>query len=129
LLSRSDGIQAITESFVYDSLNRVTSSTVAPVGQSTVGTTVSVAYDAQGNITSKSDIGAGTYGPGTGCSNAFADPHAVSIVNGAKVASYCYDPRVKPEGRLPRQFDPRRRPHGGFVGGIAKNRGFSAKMR
>jgi hypothetical protein len=46
---------------------------------------------ALGNITSKSDIGAYTYGPGTGCASNFAGPHAVSIVSGTKIANYCYD--------------------------------------
>ncbi len=69
----------------------MTSSTVAPTGQGSGGTSVTVAYDALGNITSKSDIGAYTYGSGTGCAGNFAGPHAVSAVNGAKVASYCYD--------------------------------------
>ena len=52
---------------------------------------MSVAYDALGNITSKSGIGAYTYGPGNVCSNAFAGPHAVSAVAGTKNANYCYD--------------------------------------
>src|SRR5262249_17304204 len=42
-------------------------------------------------ITSKSDIGAYTYGPGTSCTNVFAGPHAVSSVAGSKNATYCYD--------------------------------------
>jgi YD repeat-containing protein len=91
LLSRTDGIQAIQETFQYDTLNRVTASTVKSTATTSVGTTVSVAYDALGNITSKSDIGAYTYGPGTACASAFAGPHAVSAVAGAKNASYCYD--------------------------------------
>ncbi len=90
LLSRADNVQAITESFQYDTLNRVTASTVAPTAGGS-GATVSVAYDGLGNITSKSDAGAYTYGPGTGCANNFAGPHAVSAVNGAVVASHCYD--------------------------------------
>jgi len=90
LLSRTDSIQAIQETFQYDTLNRVTASTVRPTGSGSGGTTVSVAYDALGNITSKSDIGAYTYGPGTACANAFAGPHAVSAVAGTKNANYCY---------------------------------------
>jgi YD repeat-containing protein len=91
LLSRTDSIQAIVETFQYDTLNRVTASTVRPTGQGSGGTTVSVAYDALGNITSKSDIGAYTYGPGAACGNTFAGPHAVSAVAGTKNANYCYD--------------------------------------
>jgi YD repeat-containing protein len=91
LLSRTDSKQAIAESFVYDNLNRVTSSTVRPSGQTTGRTAINVAYDALGNITSKSDIGAYTYGPGTTCTNVFAGPHAVSSVAGTKNANYCYD--------------------------------------
>jgi RHS repeat-associated protein len=90
LLSRTDNIQAIAESFQYDALNRVTSSTVAPTGGGQ-GTTVSVAYDGLGDITNKSDVGAYSYGSGTGCASGFAGPHAVSSVNGSLVASYCYD--------------------------------------
>jgi len=90
LLSRTDNIQAIAESFQYDALNRVTASTVAPTGGGQ-GTTVSVTYDGLGDITNKSDVGAYTYGSGTSCSSGFAGPHAVSSVNGTLVASYCYD--------------------------------------
>ncbi len=79
LLSRTDNVQAIAESFQYDALNRVTASTV------------SVAYDGLGNITSKSDVGGYSYGAGSGCASGFAGPHAVSSVNGSLVASYCYD--------------------------------------
>ena len=54
---------------------------------------MTVAYDALGNITSKSDTGAYTYGANAGaCTvNPFAGPHAVSAVAGTKSASYCYD--------------------------------------
>jgi hypothetical protein len=87
LLSRTDSIQAIIVSFDYNNLNRVTSSMVTPIGQATGGTAVSIAYDALGNITSKSDIGAYTYGPGTICTNVFAGTHAVSSVAGTKNAN------------------------------------------
>jgi RHS repeat-associated protein len=63
---------------------------LAPAGSGS-GTTISVAYDGLGNITSKSGIGAHTYGPGQTCANTFAGPHAVSSVAGTKNASYCYD--------------------------------------
>ncbi|WP_127077260.1 RHS repeat-associated core domain-containing protein [Rhodomicrobium lacus] len=91
LLSRKDQIQAITETFQYDRLNRVVASTVLPTAQPSQGTTVAVSYDALGNIVSKSDVGAYAYGGGAECANPFAGPHAVTSVSGAKEASYCYD--------------------------------------
>lgn len=51
MLSRTDNIRGITESFAYDSQNRLTK----------FGNT-SVSYDAKGNIQSKGDVGSFTYG-------------------------------------------------------------------
>lgn len=82
LRQRQDHNQTLNETFVYDSLNRLTSAAIATVGVRTYG------YDASGNILNKSDFGDGyTYGSGT------AGPHAVTEVrNGAtSLATYSYD--------------------------------------
>jgi len=77
------GSKNLTEDFVYDGLNRLTDQTVAGQG------TVTVVYDAMGNITSKSDVGSYTeYGTKeSGCS-VTAGPHAVTRIAGQ---NYCYD--------------------------------------
>lgn len=59
----------------YDALDRLRSSRIEGVANSTI----TVAFDAKGNITSKSDVGAYTYG---------TQPHAVTA---AGVNSYSYD--------------------------------------
>ncbi|MBT8121172.1 MAG: VCBS repeat-containing protein, partial [Gammaproteobacteria bacterium] len=82
LKERKDNNQTLTETFVYDSLNRLTSAAIASVGTRTYD------YDATGNILSKSDFGDHyTYGAGT------AGPHAVTEVkNGAtSLTTYSYD--------------------------------------
>jgi RHS repeat-associated protein len=71
LSSRSDGILASSESYTYDDLNRLTAATKN-------GISVTVQYDALGNITHKSDVGAYTYGR----------PHGVTK---AGSNSYTYD--------------------------------------
>ena len=78
LTSRQEmsGTKNLSESFLYDGLNRLTSQTVG--GQSSV----TLSYDGIGNITSKSDVGTYTYGAGS------AGPHAVT---GAGGATYLYD--------------------------------------
>lgn len=58
LTYRYDPIQGQSETFVYDNLNRLTTATSA-------SGTVSLTYDAIGNITSKNDAGAYTYGAST----------------------------------------------------------------
>jgi len=75
LTSRTDGNQNLSESFAYDSLNRLTSSTVNSSGAGVQ--TKTYAYDAIGNITSKSDLGTYAYPTGGGSS---VRPHAVSQV-------------------------------------------------
>src|ERR1700744_3275030 len=67
-----------TESFCYDTLNRLTSyalttSTTCPV---TASGAVTLSYSTNGNIASKSDVGAYSYGAGA------AGSHAVSSING-----------------------------------------------
>ena len=80
LLSRGDATQSLSESFGYDSLNRVTSAIVAG------GPAKTFAYDSIGNITAKSDVGTYTYPlPGA------ARPHAVTQVTGSLNATYTYD--------------------------------------
>ncbi|WP_137391668.1 FG-GAP-like repeat-containing protein [Rhodoligotrophos defluvii] len=90
LVSRTDARQSLSESFIYDNLNRVTSSTV---NSGSGNVTVSVTYNALGNITSKSDVGTYTYAQlHGGCTGgAQPGPHAVTQVSGIKNATYCYD--------------------------------------
>jgi RHS repeat-associated protein len=81
LKERADTRQNLTETFIYDKLNRLTSDTLVGVGTRTYQ------YDALGNILNKSDY-ADTYSYGNN-----AGPHAVTEVrNGAaSVATYSYD--------------------------------------
>ena len=71
LATRNDSLLSSSESFTYDTLNRLT-------GASKGGVSVSVQYDSLGNITHKSDVGAYTYGR----------PHAVAQ---AGSNAYTYD--------------------------------------
>ncbi|MGE0467631.1 MAG: RHS repeat-associated core domain-containing protein [Steroidobacteraceae bacterium] len=84
LSQRQDLKQGLTEVFVNDSLNRLTSSTLNGASN------LSVAYNAAGNITSKSDAGSYDYTTAqAGCSYyAHSQPHAVRKVGSAV---YCYD--------------------------------------
>ncbi|WP_422025256.1 RHS repeat domain-containing protein [Pyruvatibacter mobilis] len=72
------GTSGLTEDFLYDQLNRLTSSHVA--GQ----TAQTVTYDAIGNITSKSDVGTYSYLGAGG-------PHAVASISGTVNTTYTYD--------------------------------------
>lgn len=54
ITSRSDANQSLSETFLYDSLNRLTSATVNSSGAGIVTTTF--AFDAVGNIVSRSDL-------------------------------------------------------------------------
>ena len=88
ITSRTDANQNLTETFVYDSVNRLTSSTVNSSGAGIV--TKTYAYDAIGNITSRSDLGNYTYNPSGGGS---VRPHAliqVDLSAGGK-RTYVYD--------------------------------------
>lgn len=85
MLSRSDDTQGLNESFLYDSLNRLTNATVnsGPAGV----VMQSFAYNAIGNITSRTDVGTYTYGVVNN------RPHAVlevAMVGGGK-RTYTYD--------------------------------------
>lgn len=59
LKERQDLNQNVAESFNYDSLNRLESSTLT--GSSGTTTDLSVTYDASGNILTRSDVGTYTY--------------------------------------------------------------------
>ncbi|BAU48577.1 hypothetical protein SVA_2025 [Sulfurifustis variabilis] len=77
LLSRSDAIEGLNETFVYDDLNRLVTANGA--------VTKTYQYDAIGNITYKSDTGYYTYGQNG------SKPHAVTGVSGSVNATYVYD--------------------------------------
>ena len=83
-LSRSDANTNLSETFVYDTLNRLTSSTVnlSPTPLSKTFT-----YDPIGNLLSKSDVGTYSYpAPGS------PQPHAVTGVSGGSISSsFTYD--------------------------------------
>jgi len=74
LLSRTDNRQVLTETFDYDTLNRLTA--VHGVAPKTF------TYDVLGNITFKSDVGTYAYG---------AKPHAVTGTSGVLNNTYAYD--------------------------------------
>ncbi len=78
LKSRTDHIEAISESFSYDTINRL-----ERVNRNN-STSLSMTYDKLGNIKSRSDI-VGSYQYSGGCN---AGPHAVTQANGT---SYCYN--------------------------------------
>ncbi len=77
--SRTDTNRALTENFGYDALNRLVSSNVNSANLKTI------AYDALGNITSKSDTGTYTYG-GVG-----QPVHGVTAITGAVTTTFTYD--------------------------------------
>jgi RHS repeat-associated protein len=84
MLTRSDGNQNLSETFLYDTLNRLTSNTVNSSGAGLV--TQLYGYNAIGNIVSRSDMGSYTYGTG-------ARPHAVTqiaLLDGG-TRQYIYD--------------------------------------
>jgi RHS repeat-associated protein len=84
LQQRVDVRQSLTEVFVNDSMNRLTSSTLNG------SPNLTVSYDAAGNITSKSDVGSYDYTTNqSGCTYyTNTQPHAVRNVGGSV---YCYD--------------------------------------
>ena len=81
------GPNPLTETITYDGLNRLTQSLTNQAGTGAWSSTVNVAYDILGNITSKSDVGAYAYGGGA-CGGG---KHAVTSVTGTKNTTYCYD--------------------------------------
>ncbi len=94
LTYRADNIQGVFERYCYDSLNRLNTSALGlgsdPGVACTGGTVKSIAYDAVGNITSKTGVGTYSY-PAGGSPR----PHAISsitgTVNGVTNPTYTYD--------------------------------------
>ena len=94
LTYRSDGYSGVYERFCYDPLNRLTKAALAlaadPGTSCTTpgGTVKSVAYDAIGNIVSKTGVGTYSYNAGT-------RPHAINsitgTVNGVTNPHFTYD--------------------------------------
>ena len=83
-LSRSDANTNLSETFVYDALNRLTSSTV---NLSPTPLSKTFAYDPIGNLLSKSDVGNYSY-PAPGSPR----PHAVMSVSGGSISTtFTYD--------------------------------------
>jgi RHS repeat-associated protein len=81
LLTRADVNTGLSESFVYDTLNRLTSATVG------VNTAKTFGYDSLGNLTSKSDVGAYTY-----AAAGLRFPHAVMSISGSTInTTFSYD--------------------------------------
>lgn len=88
--SRADQVQGMSETFEYDSLNRLTSSYVnGNIAGVNYNYTVTYSYDALGNITNKSDVGNYIYG-NQGRTTGNAGPHAL-ISAGADHTDYQYD--------------------------------------
>lgn len=90
LARRADGefgADPVIETITYDGLNRLARSETVRLGADPWSEAVDVAYDALGNIVSKSDVGAYGYGGGA-CGGGI---HAVTEVSGPKASSYCYD--------------------------------------
>jgi RHS repeat-associated protein len=84
-LSRTDGNTNVSETFTYDTLNRLTSTTV---NLSPTPLVKNFAYDSIGNLLTKSDVGSYAY-PAPGQPR----PHAVTSVSGDTVsATFGYDP-------------------------------------
>ncbi len=83
LKTRSDLRQDREEAFLYDGLNRLTTTTLVDTGAGggTLATTT-YTYDLLGNLLTKSDVGTYTYG------GAGAGPHAVTAAGGE---TYAYD--------------------------------------
>jgi RHS repeat-associated protein len=96
MLTRNDANQNLAETFLYDTLNRLTNNTVNSLGAGV--DTQTYTYDSIGNITSRSDIGVYTYATGS------SRPHAVAeigLVEGGK-RHYNYDAKgnlIKEEQR------------------------------
>lgn len=82
VVTRADQAVGRGESFAYDGLDRLTAHTIVTGS----GTSVSATYDTKGNIASKSNVGAYSYGSGAG-------PHAVTGVSGGPLGTqtYTYD--------------------------------------
>jgi RHS repeat-associated protein len=92
LTQRYNAVTGLNESFGYDNLNRITA-TSAQVGSLT--SSVSLSYNAIGNIITKSDVGTYTYGNGTNANGQVIRPHAVTSIlmndGVTNYATYTYD--------------------------------------
>jgi hypothetical protein len=79
LLTRADANTSLSESFEYDPLNRLTKSTVALNPTPLVAT---FSYNAIGNLTFKSDVGAYSYPP-----PGDPRPHGVTSISGGVIST------------------------------------------
>ena len=88
MIARSDLLNELTETFTYDTLDRLTSSQVSDA--TTTQTAVDYYYNAMGNLTTKGDVGTYTY---PALPNTDARPHAVTGItfNDTSTATYAYD--------------------------------------
>jgi RHS repeat-associated protein len=85
VLTRADGNNNISEGFGYDTLNRLTSSSLTATGDSV---SKFFSYDSLGNLLMKSDVGNYAY-PEAGLSR----PHGVLSIDGDEItATFAYDP-------------------------------------
>ena len=82
LTERQDLMRDRSESFTYDGLNRLLTSSLTDSATAATLNATSLSYDALGNITSKSDVGSYLYGQNG------AGPHAVTT---AGSNTYSYD--------------------------------------
>ena len=87
LTSRADYVNNVTESFVNDQLNRLTSATISTPFSSVKNFT----YDRLGNLVTKSDVGNYTY-PTSGPTS--VQPHAVTNISSTGMinTTFHYDP-------------------------------------
>jgi RHS repeat-associated protein len=96
-LSRSDANTNLSESFVYDGLNRLTSATVNLTPTPLAKT---FSYSPIGNMLTKSDVGTYSY-PAAGS----PQPHAVMSVSGGLISTtFSYDPNGNQTGGLGRSI-------------------------
>lgn len=95
IVDDSDTDSSKTVEYTYDDLNRLTAATATDVasGQSTYSETY--AYDAIGNITSKTGQGSYSYDGDTGTS--YANPHAVTSI-GSTTITYDQNGNMTAEG-------------------------------
>ena len=90
LVQRRDALQNLTESFTVDSLDRITGATLNGVPN------LAVAYDAAGNVTSKSGVGSYVYGDAN-------RRHAVTMA-GTETLAYDANGNAVARNGLPQQW-------------------------
>jgi RHS repeat-associated protein len=96
LTARQDHAADLTETYQYDALSRLTQSQVSGAGAELYAfagiDTVTYSYDATGNLTHRSDIGAYTYG-GTRADGSAIGPHAVTRIDriDGSTTTFAYD--------------------------------------